>query len=194
MNKGHVILLNGPSSVGKTSLAKALQRALYTEQQVHSLVLSIDHLLLSASVPCNSVRAGIASTGLPLVGIFHATVAAAAHAGAWTIVDHVVGESSAWAADLLSRLEDIPLLPVQVTCESSELRRREESRTDRCPDWAHAARQARHMYLPLPGQIVVDTTTCSPEACAASIVAALFPGRAAADSEDAHTVSNIHAS
>ena len=48
------------------------------------------------------------------VETFHAEVAAAAKAGAWTIVDHVIGEDPGWIEDLLGRLEAIPLLSVQV--------------------------------------------------------------------------------
>ena len=98
---------------------------------------------------------------------------AAAKAGAWTIVDHVIGEDPGWIEDLLGRLEAIPLLSVQVLCDDEELRKRESGRSDRSPDWPHAQRQARHIHLSLPNQMVVDTTRTSPEDCAACILAAL---------------------
>lgn len=147
-NIGQVILLNGPSSAGKTTLAKALRDRLYAMYGICSLMLSIDQLLRSATGGHESVLAGLERTGLPFIESFHAGVAAAAKAGAWTIVDHVIGEDPGWIEDLLGRLEAIPLLSVQVFCDDEELRKRESGRSDRSPDWPHAQRQARHIHLP----------------------------------------------
>ena len=115
----------------------------------------------------------MAATGLPLTAILHAATAEAAHAGAWVIVDHVLGERPDWIDDLWQRLRGIPILPVQVCCDLAELERRENSRTDRAPDWPHAARQARDIHTPLPGELRVDTSRTSPAYCAARILSAL---------------------
>lgn len=174
---GQVILLNGPSSAGKTTLARALQEQLHSRHGLCSFTLSIDHLLRSATGRHESVLAGLAQTGLPLIETFHASIAAAARAGAWTIVDHVIGEHVDWIDDLLGRLEGVPVLPVQVTCAIGELHNRECRRDDRSPDWPHAERQARCIHVPLPGQMVVDTTRTSPDDCAACILHSLFGER-----------------
>ena len=110
-NIGQVILLNGPSSAGKTTLAKALRDRLYAMHGICSLMLSIDQLLRSATGGHESVLDGLERTGLPFIETFHAGVAAAAKAGAWTIVDHVIGEDPGWIEDLLGRLEAIPCCP-----------------------------------------------------------------------------------
>ncbi|HJA80023.1 AAA family ATPase [uncultured Desulfovibrio sp.] len=167
---GQVILLNGPSSAGKSTLARALQEQLLRERGRHSLVLAVDALLRAAPGGRESVLSALAHTGLPLIETFHAAVAAAAAAGAWVIVDHVVGENPLWVADFFRRLGGVAVLAVRVDCEHGELRRREERRADRAPDWPHAARQARHIHAFLPVQLRVDTTRTPPEACAARIL------------------------
>ncbi|WP_417022261.1 cobyrinate a,c-diamide synthase [Bilophila wadsworthia] len=171
---GQVILLNGPSSAGKTTLSQALQTRLHAVYGLCCMTLSIDQLLRASTGGYGSVLAGLAQTGLPLIETFHASVAAAAKAGAWVIVDHVIGEDPGWIEDLLERLAGVSILSVQVTCDAKELQRRESLRTDRTPDWKHAERQARSIHVPLPGQMTVDTTRTDPETCAACILEALF--------------------
>ena len=168
---GLVILLNGPSSAGKTTLAKALQNRLAAQGRP-SLIISIDQFLHGAAGGHESVTAGVSATGLPLIEACHAAIAAAAGAGALVIADHVIGEHPHWVSDLLGRLS-CPLLPVQVRCGAEELQRRETGRTDRAPDWPHAERQLRTIHTPLPGELVVDTTHATPGDCAERIITAL---------------------
>lgn len=175
---GLVILLNGPSSVGKTTLAQMLQQRLYAEYGKPTLVLSIDQFLHGVSGGYESVVKGVAETGLPLIETFHAAIETAARTGAWTIVDHVPGEKHQWLADLLERLSDIPLLAVQLVCSDSELHRRETARTDRAPDWPHAERQARHIHRLLPGQLVIDTTRTEAKDAATCILDVLLAEKA----------------
>lgn len=170
---GQVILLNGPSSAGKSTLARALQEKLLADHGRHSIILSMDDLLRACPGRPGTLLQGMAATGLPLTAILHAATAEAAHAGAWVIVDHVLGERPDWIADLWRRLRGIPVLPVQVCCELAELERREKGRTDRTPDWPHAARQARDIHAPLPGELRIDTSCTSPEHCAARILSVL---------------------
>jgi len=83
----------------------------------------------------------------------------------------IFGEADAFPGLTVDKFHD--LLSVQVLCDDEELRKRESGRSDRSPDWPHAQRQARHIHLPLPNQMAVDTTRTSPKDCAACILAAL---------------------
>ena len=169
---GGVILLNGPSSAGKTTLARALQARLHTAHGLPSLVLSVDSLLKGATGAPESLLAGLARTGLPLIPTFHAAIAAAARAGALVIADHVIGENPAWVRDLCRRLRGVPLLSVHLRCATAVLRQRECARTDRAPDWPHAARQAHCLYCPLPNAMEVDTTHLDADIGARRVLAA----------------------
>lgn len=101
----------------------------------------------------------MAATGLPLTAILHAATAEAAHAGAWVIVDHVLGERPDWIADLWRRLRGIPVLPVQVCCELGELERREK-----------AVPTARRIGPMPPGRRGTSTRPC-PASCVSIPVA-----------------------
>ena len=138
-------------------------------------MLSIDQLLRSATGGHESVLAGLERTGLPFIESFHAGVAAAAKAGAWTIVDHVIGEDPGWIEDSAWEApEAIPLLSVQVLCDDEELRKRESVSVPTVPLTGRTPSGRPGTFdLPLPNQMVVDTTRTSPEDCAACILAAL---------------------
>ncbi len=170
--QGLLILLNGASSAGKTTLAKALQACLFEKHGVLSVCFSIDDFLKGLPNQPETVVAGVASMGCALIHSFHAAVATAVEGGALVIADHVIGEEEAWIADLYQRVGAQQILPVQVSCELKTLQQREEQRTDRTADWPHAARQAHNIHRPLPKQIHVDTTKTSPKACAESIILA----------------------
>jgi len=172
-NSGQLILLNGPSSAGKTSLSKALQKHIETQYAKPCMVLSIDQLLRASTGAHESVLEGIESTGLPFIETFHASIAAATQAGAWVIADHVIGEQDLWIRDLLARLGDTSILSIQLSCAMDVLQERELHRTDRTPNWEHAARQAKTIHKPLPNQLYIDTTSNTPDDCARQILQAL---------------------
>ncbi len=172
-SKGQVILLNGPSSAGKTTLGRTLQKKLHEKYGIHALLLSADQLLMAADSTGSTVISCLAETGLPVIEAFHAAIEAAAKAGALVIADHVLGENDVWINDLYSRLEGIKVLPVQVACDIEELARREYSRKDRQPDLPHALRQAEKIHVHLPCEIVIDTTKARPDDLADIVLDAL---------------------
>ena len=167
---GRVILLNGASSAGKSTLARNLQLLL----KEAAMIFSMDDYLAMSRGKHETALDAVRESGLPFIESFHAAIAEAARKGALVIVDHVIGEDPGWIEALLERLAGVSILSVQVTCAAKELQRRESLRTDRTPDWKHAERQARSIHVPLPGQMTVDTTRTDPGTCAACILEALF--------------------
>lgn len=129
MIPGKIILINGASSSGKSTLARALQKQ-FDEPFWH---LSIDHLRESGVLPLDRVRAGDfvwKSMRPAFFQGFQNTLPAIAAAGNNLIVDHIV-ETRAWMTSLLSLLGSVDVYFVGIHCPLVELERRELARGNR---------------------------------------------------------------
>ena len=129
MRTGRIILFNGASSAGKSSLARALQARL-DEPFWH---WSIDHLRASGALPDARLAAGDfewAALRPAFFDGFHRSIAALAGAGNDLIVEHIV-ETGPWMARLVDLLAPFDVFFVGVRCPLHELERRERERGDR---------------------------------------------------------------
>lgn len=169
--QGRVILLNGASSAGKSTLARTLHRLMEEDSMIFSMD---DYLAMSRGRHENALDA-VRETGLPFIESFHAAIAEAARKGALVIVDHVIGESRAWVQDLLNRLSGIPRALIKVDCREDILLERERNRTDRTPDPAHAERQHGSIHQHFPHDFSIDTTEATPRECALELMNQLPP-------------------
>ena len=168
---GRVILLNGASSAGKSTLARTLHRLMEEDSMIFSMD---DYLAMSRGRHENALDA-VRETGLPFIESFHAAIAEAARKGALVIVDHVIGESRAWVQDLLNRLSGIPRALIKVDCREDILLERERNRTDRTPDPAHAERQYGCIHQNFPHDFSIDTSEATPRECAQKLMEQLPP-------------------
>ena len=126
---GKIILLHGPSSSGKTTLARALQAAI-DEPFWH---YSIDHFRDSGVLPMQRIDAGDFSWSAMRAAFFegfHRCLPALAESGNNLIVEHIV-ETSAWMSRLVQLLESVDVFFVGLRCPLAELERRERRRGDR---------------------------------------------------------------
>lgn len=163
---GTIILLNGASCSGKTSLARALQELL-EEPYLH---VGLDHF--EAMQPRKQGQrihmfCGQGIRAHDLVHVLHVASAAFAAAGANQVIEHIFLER-AWLKDAVVRLAAYPVLFVGVVCPVEELERRERARYEalRRPWVPQAARQARRLaglHVHAPYDLAVDTTTASPK-------------------------------
>ncbi|WP_405458758.1 chloramphenicol phosphotransferase CPT family protein [Streptomyces sp. NBC_00101] len=155
---GTVVLLNGASSSGKSSIARAL---------LASLDGSWFHLPVDAF---HAMRGGspLAAEDLPAeidrtVKGFHRAVAGMAAAGNNLVVDLPL--SRRWRLlDLLALLVPQDTVLVAVRCPLPELERREAARGDRTPGLA--ALQFPVVHAHGPHDLDVDTGAYGPEECA----------------------------
>jgi len=161
-----IVVLDGPSSSGKTSAARALQP-----------LLAAPHLHLQLDAFRAMEPAGYwADTGAAgarielLCGAMHAALAHYARGGQPMIFDTVLDRRAAWRR-LADDLAGLPVLLVGLRCEGAELARRERARGDR-PDGlalAQAARHAAYDDAAAAHDLVVDTGRCTPAQAARRI-------------------------
>lgn len=163
-----VVLLNGPSSSGKSTLAAALKALLRAERGARFAVASIDDVLrIPPDQPLYEDDVFAVSADL------NARVLSALAGADGAIVDHVVTSERVYRRflDALPARDACALFTVRVTCPLPELRAREARRGDRHPGSAEASE--RWLYPADGYDIVVDTSQSTPAACAARIASAL---------------------
>ena len=139
---GKIIIINGPSSSGKTTLALALQKQLDIPFIRFSFDLFIDH----KAFPSEQIKSGKFSWEQMRPSIFrglHQCLPALATAGNNVIFDHII-ETKAWLYELVSLISESDVFFVGVHCSLAELERREIQRGDRRPGEARQDFQTVH--------------------------------------------------
>lgn len=164
------VVLNGASSSGKTSIARAFQEL---APRVF-LNFSIDSVLL-ALPPSALARiasgADISDLEYPrLARAFHACVRQLLDLGHDLVIDNAI--TARYQADLLiAALSEHDVLMVGIDCPVDVLGERERRRGDRREGLA--AQQCERIHLWLLYDLMVDTSTVSAEDAAAKIVESL---------------------
>lgn len=128
-HSGNIILVNGASSSGKSTLSKALQEKL--EQPFWHY--SIDHLVAANILPQAQIQSKefLWSDLRPqFFSGFHHSLPALARSGNNLIVEHIV-ETQEWMRLLLELLAPFDVFFVGVHCPLLELERREQVRGNR---------------------------------------------------------------
>jgi chloramphenicol 3-O phosphotransferase len=158
---GTVILLNGTSSSGKTSIARELLDIL-DGTWFHMPVDAFHAMRCKREIPEADLQAEIDRT----VKGFHRAVAGMAAGGNNVVVDHPL--SRRWRLlDLLDLLAPEDTVLVGVRCPLSELERRETERGDR--PVGLAATQYRQVHSHGLHDVDVDTGLHGPRECALRI-------------------------
>lgn len=162
--RGQIILLNGTSSSGKTSIAEQLLQVLETPY----FHMGVDAI--------NSMRAKERTRELDPTELqdvlartragFHRAVVGMAQAGNNIVADLVLSER--WRMlDCLTVMEGYDVVFVGVQCSVDELERRERARGDR--QVGQAASQLAQVHTPGIYDVVCDTSVNSPSDCALQI-------------------------
>jgi len=168
MEPGRIILLNGASSSGKTSLAEQVQELLDTP----FLHLSSDQLVDGGALPRRESAGPFDWVGAVRPRFFdgfHRSVAAFAAAGNDLIVDHII-EYAAWREQLAGLLGGHDVFLVAVHCAPEELDRRERARGDRRYGEGRAHLDENRIHELGPYDFEVDTTAGATLAVAQALV------------------------
>lgn len=164
-----IILLNGTSGAGKTSIARALQQIM----DVPYLHVPIDSFGDMAPGPDKLGEPGSRAwqdVFNRVLSGFHHSLAALAAAGNNLIVDHVIvqgGEPENWLTECVDVLAPFTAYFIGVHCPLEELRRRERARGDR--EEGQAERQLSHVHRHGVYDLELDTSLLSAEQCARKI-------------------------
>lgn len=141
---GKIIIINGPSSSGKTTLALALQKQL----PLPFVRFSFDIFMENHVLPMEQINKGTFSWKSMRPSVFdgiHRCIPALAAAGNHLIFDHIV-EQKSWLDDLVQLLAEYDVFFVGLHCALPELERRENRRGDRRPGEARADLQIVHSF------------------------------------------------
>ncbi len=164
-----IILLNGTSSAGKTTIAKALQQVM----EAPYLHVPVDSFGAMAPGPEKLGEPGSRlwqSVFNQMLSGFHHSLAALAAAGNNLIVDHLLMqgvEPHNWLTECVDVLEPFTVYLIGVHCPLEELQRRERARRDR--NEGLAASQIDRVHRHGVYDLEVDTACFSAEQCALTI-------------------------
>ncbi|MFI9363901.1 chloramphenicol phosphotransferase CPT [Kitasatospora sp. NPDC053057] len=178
----HVIVLNGGSSSGKSSIARRLQELL-PEPWLHlgadTMVDALPPWLLGGDEGIGGLEDGDGTVAVgPVFARLDAAwtvgVAAMARAGAPILVDEVFLGGAASQQRWRSALEGLDVLWVGVRCDPAVAAAREAARGDRVAGMAAA--QASAVHEGVAYDLVVDTAQASPDECAEAILTRVAAG------------------
>jgi len=175
MKPGTVIILNGASSSGKSSILRAFQDLMpepFMDMGIDRFIWMMPARYLERplwdDVLGEASRAG--ETGRRLVSTMHHAIATAAGLGNDIIVDHVLVEEE-WVNECAALFKGISAYLVGVYCPLEVLEQREQQRKNRTLGQARAQFEIVHKYCIY--DITVDTSRDPAAQCAAQIAARL---------------------
>jgi len=184
--RGRIMVINGTSSSGKTTLVRAVQAAmpdLWLEMGIDRFAYALPGRvngqpswpLLFAYVRPDGRSDGpftieTTALGQRFIAGMHATAAALAESGLNVIVDHVILEPG-WVAEMRRLWASFDVLFVGVRCPLDVVLERERSREDRTIGQAEAQFDVVHRWTTY--DVEVDASILTPAEAASRIVDAL---------------------
>jgi chloramphenicol 3-O phosphotransferase len=183
---GTVIILNGPSAVGKSSIMKVFQ----TKRTEPWLGIGIDNFFIGVLPPKfyledkpehHLVMRGVATEdehgklftlfigteGQKVIRGMHGAIAAYAHAGNNIIVDYIMYDP-AWHADLMQVLSGVPVIAVGVTASLPVIESREKARATSPQGHARSVYETVHQGWDY--DLMINTDEMRPEEVADKII------------------------
>lgn len=165
---GTIILLNGTSSSGKSSILSSIQNTFaepFLDTGIDKFIWMLPKRYLDRplwdDVLGLAVEAG--DRGRSLFSGMHHAIAALSRRGNNVVADHVLVEK-AWWSECAGLFHDRPAYLVKVFCPLDVLLEREARRPSRTPGQAQAQFDRVHLYPEC--DLEVDTSQLTADACA----------------------------
>lgn len=156
-----VILLNGASSSGKSTLAKSLQNYIIDNKKEEYIIISIDDFLdMTINEPIYE------DDVFEISPLLCQNVLSILKNGHGVIVDHVITSERIYR-QLTEALKEYVLIMVQVTCPLNELEKREKGRGDRYIGSAKAS--CKYLYPQKGYDLILNTLELSSKECSKKI-------------------------
>lgn len=175
---GTIVLLNGASSSGKTSLLKALQARLtepYLDAGIDRFIWMLPERWLER--PLWDDVLGLATEageeGRRLFSGMHRAIAELSRAGNNVLADHVLVEP-VWVSECAELFSDLPAYLIGVRCPLEVLVERERARRNRTLGQAAAQFPVVHAYCQYDFE--VDTSRYNVDECAEQVADFLASG------------------
>lgn len=165
---GTIILLNGASSSGKSSILSSIQNTFdepFLDGGIDKFIWMLPKRCLERplwdEVLGLAVEAG--DSGRKLFSGMHHAIAVLSQRGNNVVADHVLVEKD-WWVECASLFYDRPAYLIKVFCPLEVLMERETQRPCRTPGQAQAQFDRVHLYLEC--DLELDTSQLSADACA----------------------------
>ena len=168
MKKGKIIILNGVSSSGKTTLAKVIQ----DQSPIPLYKLDIDDFILMSPEKFNDYEHNDFSVQYAFASKFFYVVKLYSDLGFNLVVPYMFFKNSDTLQEFKELLNNYPVLIVNMTCPVEELNKRELSRGNRKTGCAEE--QLQLLETQFNNSITVDNFENTNEECAEMIIKAFI--------------------
>jgi chloramphenicol 3-O phosphotransferase len=167
MTKGHVIFLNGTSSSGKTTIARALQEKL-TEPYMYVSIDNYFHMYPERFLrPASREQVMVLERLIPaVISGLRRSVASLAQAGNNVLVDHLLQDDGA-LQECVENWVGLNVLFVGVKCPLKITEQREKKRSDRTIGTARSQFERVHAHDLY--DLELDTSRLNVDECVAAI-------------------------
>jgi chloramphenicol 3-O phosphotransferase len=158
---GTVLILNGTSSSGKTSILKELQNILsepFIDAGIDKFIWMLPQRYLDRPLwdDVLGLATSAGETGHRLFSGMHHTIAALSAAGNHVIADHVLVEPS-WVTECARLFHNLPAYLIGIKCPLEVLEQRERDRKDRT--LGQACAQFGVIHRDVTYDLEIDTST-----------------------------------
>ncbi len=167
MSGNRMLLLNGPSSAGKSTIAHELRRQLRLRGTDPAVISIDDYMKISTDEEIWE------DDVFEIMPDMCRDIGAALRQGKWVIVDHVITSARIYDA-VLRAAAGFKVTAVLVTCRLETLRRRERERGNRFAGTAEASFQ--YLYPREGYDLRIDSEESEPAASAERIIETLLKG------------------